>query len=495
MNALHDVPDFGKIEAESDDLLYASFQHHPAIDSVLKDDRFLILGRKGSGKTAIFKQLENPAPDRFFAGYSFVDYPWNHHDKQITPDAVAQERYVHSWKYLILVTVAKMIVNQDQSVPWSEESGTASNDLRDFLMETYSSTDPRLSDIFSPSKRIGLLDRLSIDLKILKIDSLAATIKDLPLLVQDLNRKLQDLVLSALNPDNQYVVGFDELDRGFDPKDDAYTQRLIGLLLAARDIARASNIENRRLCPVVFLRSDIYHEHLNFEDKNKLTDTYAFEIEWETKGAPNLKDMMIRRFKERLGNPTAAWEDVFDESREMTGRQSKYVHIVTRGLHRPRDIIKFCNCVLDAYKLRYNADPTDRPNQFVNEDINNARLQYSKHFRRELEDENFKSEPGFKVWLQALRDVEAQEFTRSEFEEAMTARGDKVTEVRTAHQILSILFELSVVGYLRIGGRGGGSKYVFKYLEPDADLSIHASEFKVHSGLLDDLGIKKFSRS
>jgi hypothetical protein len=43
---------------------------------------------------------------------------------------------------------------------------------------------------------------------------------------------------------------------------------------------------------------------------------------------------------------------VFDETRSMSGHQSNYQHIIDRTFLRPRDIIKFCNEVLIAYKRR-----------------------------------------------------------------------------------------------------------------------------------------------
>lgn len=60
---------------------------------------------------------------------------------------------------------------------------------------------------------------------------------------------------------------------------------------------------------------------------------------------------MERRFGEVFyGASTSSWDEVFDESRTMPGRQSKYKHIIDRTFLRPRDMIKFCNEVLGEYK-------------------------------------------------------------------------------------------------------------------------------------------------
>jgi len=57
MKPLSDVASFGAIDADFDDLLDTCFQDHEAYASALAHERFLVVGRKGAGKTAIFKKI------------------------------------------------------------------------------------------------------------------------------------------------------------------------------------------------------------------------------------------------------------------------------------------------------------------------------------------------------------------------------------------------------------------------------------------------------
>ena len=57
LDLLSRVPDFGAIDAESDELLLSSFEAHRAYDMTLNGRQFLVIGRKGSGKTAIYTKL------------------------------------------------------------------------------------------------------------------------------------------------------------------------------------------------------------------------------------------------------------------------------------------------------------------------------------------------------------------------------------------------------------------------------------------------------
>ena len=57
MKALLDVNEFGAVDADADRLLEQCFEDHEAYLDAKSHRKFLVLGRKGSGKTAIYKKL------------------------------------------------------------------------------------------------------------------------------------------------------------------------------------------------------------------------------------------------------------------------------------------------------------------------------------------------------------------------------------------------------------------------------------------------------
>ncbi len=80
MKALAEIVDFGAHDADSDALLYDCFEDHEAYEQLLTLSKFLVLGRKGAGKTAIFRKLQQIRKPSFFSyGHTFTDYPWEHH--------------------------------------------------------------------------------------------------------------------------------------------------------------------------------------------------------------------------------------------------------------------------------------------------------------------------------------------------------------------------------------------------------------------------------
>jgi len=314
----------------------------------------------------------------------------------------------------------------------------------------------------------------------------------LPVVVQDVNNRLMRAVISSANPEIIYFICFDELDLGFSRTEADYELKLIGLLLAARKINDAAREAGKKLRVVIFLRDDIYQQ-LQFEDKNKITESAAARIEWDTGSNDNsLKALMEKRFAKVFKIPeSGSWNGVFDETRQMSGHQSKYQHIIDRTFLRPRDIIKFCNEVLNAYKRREDT----KPERFDNDDVNQTRVAYSEYFLNELDDEIHKHVPEYKQYLEVLKTINSEVFKREALEEACDARKDILPDGITPRELLSQLFDFSVIGYYRPGGGGGGggSDYVWRYRDRRALFNENAATYRVHPGLRGVLGLRRYT--
>lgn len=486
-----DVDNFGAVDADSDVLLSDCFQDHPAYLDVLEGRRSLVLGRKGSGKTAIYKRLlEQETSEHLALGNSFEDYPWAHHDLQAQGGVPQERRYLHSWRYLILMGAAKLLLNRDASQPWSDESMLASGQLEAFVVDSYGSTNPEFRQLFMPSYTLQLSGGL--DLKVLSLKAEQVRVADLPVHVQDVNKVVQTLVIDSLNPAKKYYICFDQLDLGFSKTDESYEHRLVGLILAARDIATAARRAGKFLNVVVFLRDDIYQD-LQFEDKNKVTEGLATWVRWsEAGGQLTLKSLMERRFGRVLSEGDRGvhvpWERVFDATKEMPSRQTKYRHICDRTLLRPRDIIKFCNEVLNSHKRALEAGKLSS-DLLTNASVHDARDAYSQYLLNELDDEIAKHVPDYRDYLEVLKVVGSLNFSKYEFQEAWLARGGDSGEAYV--EALAQLFEFSVIGYLKPGGRGGGSEYVWRYLDARARFNRGADVYKVHPGFKESLDLTR----
>jgi hypothetical protein len=363
-------------------------------------------------------------------------------------------------------------------------------------VDTYGSRDPDLSQVFSPIKNLKLKPYFELDWKILKagVSPDAVPVAELPTIIQEVNAAFEKTVLACLNPEHKYFVAFDQLDLGFDPNAPDYANRLIGLLLASRDINLAAREAGIGLFAVVFLRDDIY-DCLHFEDKNKMTENFVSLIEWDTpRTKKTLKALMERRFAIVLNDKPGAsvgWEEVFNENREMPGHQTKYEHMRDRTYLRPRDIIKFVNCTLHQYKERAGAEAgADVPDRLDNIDVHNARVEFSEYFLREIDDEVHKHMPEYDRYLDVLRALGKWQFERGEFDAAY--KEQQPSAQLSPSDVLEKLYEFSFIGFYRAGGRGfGGSEYMFKYREPRTRFDPTSVRYRIHPGLIEVMGLKR----
>jgi hypothetical protein len=149
MKRLDAISKFGAIDADNDDILLDSFEDHQAFDALMSLERFVIIGRKGSGKTAIYKKLLTTKEHDFFCwGHTFADYPWHHHSLQARVGIPDYDKFTHSWKYLILLTASKVILNYDNSLPFDEYSMEAMSRIERFVIDSYGTRDPDVTQNF-----------------------------------------------------------------------------------------------------------------------------------------------------------------------------------------------------------------------------------------------------------------------------------------------------------------------------------------------------------
>ena len=320
---------FGSIDALQDDLLFSCFQEHEAYNALINYSKFLAIGKKGAGKTAIFKMIiQQSDPEVFTVGYNLSDYPWHHHALQAKNDVPENEKFIQSWMYLMLIAIAKIIINEDQSIPYDRESNIQLEVIKAFVSDTYGTLKPEITALFTPQRKIKLS---SLKAKLCQIGvELPAEVIDmpsLPLCIQEINKVLLDAVLKCIHPDHRYYICFDELDIGFETESSYYNQ-IIGLLRAARKFNIAAQERSKCIGVCIFLRDDIY-DVLRFEDKRKLTADCVTRIEWDSERTHyTLKDLMSKRFTAVLSEngEDVFWDDVFD-GKLINGKNSKYNYI------------------------------------------------------------------------------------------------------------------------------------------------------------------------
>ena len=485
MTKLESIPRFGRIDAESESQLMEFFLRTDAYRRIDEQERIVVVGRKGTGKTAIYKALIQRASDFldvFGSGLQFQDYPWGTHQEVQDEEAAPVERYLASWKFLVFVELAKAVLrSEEHTPPPGTTAAKAADVLSQFIKTNWGEIDFKFGDTFRKRHYSFKFEPTVLGSKLgsLEIDKLPRD--RLGTFLSEANRWLEYCLGELLTDDRWYFVLFDDLDRGYDPDDDDYSARLIGLLLAARDIFNWGAGRNLTIAPTVFIRSDIY-DALSFPDKNKITQNLVETLTWtdEDEGENSLKALIEQRIRVITDTDTdSPWDEVFD-SQLMRGTQPKFKHMATRTYLRPRDMIQFANLCLERAK-QTGAE------RITNQDIAAARPAYSEYLVSELDDEIHEVSAEWRRYLDVLRRVHTVRFKRDDFEAAFKAiKLDQLD--RGVDDVLELMYRFSIIGFTKIGGGGyGGSAVAFRYRSPAVSFDPAALQFSVHLGLKDAL--------
>ncbi len=75
---IHKV-DSGRLDAERDRNLSEYFVDTGALDRLANGEKQYVIGRKGSGKTVLFRLASEKRFDRTLVRLDFEDYPWDAH--------------------------------------------------------------------------------------------------------------------------------------------------------------------------------------------------------------------------------------------------------------------------------------------------------------------------------------------------------------------------------------------------------------------------------
>jgi hypothetical protein len=276
---LSSLDTFGNVAAE-DDAVLKYFLTTDAVGRIQSNEVFLVLGRKGSGKTALVRYFAEGPDSSTSKSLNLRGYPWPLHAQRIDRGASEVEAFVSSWRYLIAVELSTIVLRYIGG-----NESPSSRALRAFFKDNYGNENPALGDILRPPRL--KLSRLSFEPQVLgnKLGSIALDRTDL-----GLGRELEALTDALLRAVKELagtlglrslILHFDELDQGLLTLDDSRERMLVGLILAARSIRYDCRDTSVAINPVVYLRTDLWEE-FQFSDKNKITQSLVLNLEWDS---------------------------------------------------------------------------------------------------------------------------------------------------------------------------------------------------------------------
>lgn len=473
-----EIRSIGKNAAEEDAVL-DYFLTTDAVQKISTNETFLILGRKGAGKTALVTHFTTGSRSQYSKALNLRNYPWKLHSELKNSQTTEIEAYVASWGYLIASQAASVLlaIKRDNEID-------AEKKLREFFERNYGAPSVDVDKVFSPDRiefQSGKLDPKlagasigSIEFK--KIESSFG--QQIEAVTNEIHRLIEEILKYRTNK-VQIELHFDELDFGIEKFERNRELMIVGLVLAVAALRARVDASGQLVRPFVYLRYDLW-QTFNFSDKNKIARGPTLPLTWNSE---SLLDMVNTRIK-KITNNKYQWSDLID-SRLMRGTQQKWDNLIARTLDRPRDVISFINFVLERKKCK---------DLLNNEDISNARSEYSNYFKEELDDEIKAHWPQWEESINALRDIGYVTFLKSQFEEEYNKRLSEKNQIKDANTALEKLFEYSVVGYKRPKS-GGGSGWIYQYKDRTATFDARAESFKVHLGLSEFANLREERRA
>ncbi|MCC6371351.1 MAG: ATPase [Bacteroidia bacterium] len=506
MNLL-DWLEFGKVSAERDELLLKYFYDNGVLKKIIESKlSFLILGRKGAGKTAVFKFLtENPThsitPKDILVPLSFDNYNWNIHSLLTNDDKAESHAYRQSWKFVILIEAIKCL-----SEHYKKNGKNVPNEIEKahkILEKLFDSPVPSIYNIIG--KKILSLSKFSLpkaglDLEDGSFDSLELgggeiafeEVKGDKSLQQALSENIENLIKildkalqSVQLKDFSIFVCFDKVDEAWDEVSYDSSKKVIAGLVSACD---SLTIQYKGfLRPIIFLREDIF-EVLSLNDSNKLREDCGELLHWNRVSIQKMVLARVNHFaKENDIDLYNELESIF-ESKEMRQRAKPLNYIIKRTMMRPRDIIAFLGRILDAMNDKANDPFVDTTIEFTHidsESIYSAEAGYSEWLRQEILDEWSVQNPIIIELLNSLRNNSSTNFTAAELDAELEKLRPE-TKQSEIFDHLKFLFDNSIIGFKL----GSSPEWRFKCFYPSQGFVV-SPEYRVHEGLVRALNLKE----
>ena len=482
MCTLKEIQQNWKLEAKQEDSLRYFF-HVQEASEIVNGDKFYIIGRKGSGKSAISQYLLNLNKVHAYSGYNifteqltFKNFPFNELYALENKSYTRPNQYITIWKYIIYSCVCRQMV-KNQNID---------SELRKVLEQLYPPMDikslSRMIGSWTMNGFGGQVMGSGLDFKIERMSEF----KNLSWIEK--TNILEDIIDKYID-DAHYFVIFDELDEDygyFNTKEDReqYLFLITSLFKAVQDVKSYFKDRKQVVCPVVFLRDDIYLL-IKDTDKNKWGD-FKISLEWDT---AKLKSMLAFRISKAIDADGKvltfddAWHHIFtDETMKLGANPKKRIpifdYITLSTQLRPRDYIKYLQVCAERALQNGESKITGPTVKFVDKG-------FSNYLKDEMFDEVHAQLPDIQVIFSIISQIRKWAFTIDEFKKTYLSYYKKGTVSNgNVDHVLQLLFDFSIIGNMPKKRQ----IYYFRYTNPEARFNFKEN-IVVHRGLFKALQI------
>lgn len=452
--------------AEQPELLRRGF-YDPAeiISQIRNSSKFLVLGQKGSGKSAVACKLQLDAQathDLFITHLQLGDFPYSEFGQIVT--GRDEMKFPASWKYLLSVLVYQSIKRDNGSNAYTDED---------------------LFDACSQLEKLGLFTDSSIS-KVVRLSRTGKFKASIPTgigslsteISPDQNTKiieLSDMLLQTatrFQSNSFHVLFLDGLD---DVLISTPSQGAIlgALVLEVSRINQTLRAANTPIKLVVLCRSDLY-ERLSNPNKNKIRQDHGIVLDWYHNPREPSHSKLIAMANQRARIVKPELDDLFakfyDPYFHVGNGYSDVRHfLLDQTRHTPRDFLQLIAHTLSLF----SEDGLSR------ESLMAGLRSYSQNYLlQEVKDEldGVCAQACVKATFSAIRKLGKRQFNFAELEQSSEG-----IEKQELLEVLIQMYETGSIGNI-VPRPGGDPFFVFKFRNPDTDLD-RWNTIALHKGL------------
>lgn len=452
------------------------FYHFQDVDTIERGLKNYVIGRKGTGKTAIAEYINNKSDYNVFSKIlSFKNFPFNILYDLNDPNYTSPNQYITIWEFVIYNSICSMMANNNAV---HQKSGVDLKAIFNVSIEKALSksikeiTKPGFAlEIFGAS--VGLTPGQQVDGVYSwrdKSDSISNFVKE------NIDDSTYYIMFDALDEDYKDVLEPDRKQR--------YFELLVGLFKAVQNVRFFAQECGAKIIPVIFLRDDIF-DLCRDPDKNKWMDR-SVELKWDVNALSSLIAFRITR----AGDPSSdvhnfrgAWNSLFTTDRITLNKKYKrsedlFRFMLRSTFHRPRDVISYVrSCAHIAKEQGVELISTTI--------IKDADESHSAYMRREVIDELYPIIDDIGEVLDIFSEMRKQIFSLAEFSEMYEQMYKSKDAKRTLGptDILKLLYHFNVVGNITTANH-----QVFAYNSHKKSFNVREN-ICIHRGLLKSLHI------
>ncbi len=474
---LFEIAENWKLEARQEDN-QRYFFHTKEAEKILNGNKYYVIGRKGSGKSAISEYIVKKNEFNIFTEkLSFKNFPFNELYTYENPKYTYPNQYITIWKYIIYSNICKLMAKNEN----------IDSNIRKILVKLYPS-----DSVKSLSRMIEKWMATEFGASVfgtggnIKLEKEISNFSNISWI--DKTNFLEDIIYDYVD-ESKYFIVFDELDedyRVFRDKNELeqYVFLMTSLFKAVQDIKAIFQDKKNIINPVIFLRDDIY-SLIKDADKNKWGD-FKIELEWNEHKIKAMLAFRLSKVKYQDTNNFSfekIWNEFFINKPVHMGdggkKTKKIFDYITLSTHlRPRDYIKY---IQECAKQTYN-DGYDKIHPKTVKKVDKG---FSNYMKDEIVDEIYVILPEIQEIFSIISQIRKWTFTIDEFKKTYNKYIENGTiKEENVDFVLQTLFDFGVIGN-RPKNR---TISFFKYENKEARFNFNEN-IVVHRGLFKSLQI------